>query len=163
MCAIDDDAGLVQTLDHLQAEVAEAGIGSFLATVADTVLDVVGELDHADAEGLVRIDQVQVVLDRPGALEVEEYAELAVGLGRFEVGGALDEGEPGVLIDGADPIAQYPEGGPRAFEHGDGRPGRGDAPLDIQVDVLAAHRERTYRIDDDGLVVNTIMIEPGHA
>ena len=94
---------------------------------------------------------------------MEEYAEFAVGLGRFEVGGTLDEGEPGVRFDRADPIAQYPEGGPRALEHGDGRPGRGDAPLDIQVDVLAAHRERTYRIDDDGLVVNTIMIEPGHA
>ena len=37
MRAIDDDAGLVQALDYLQAEVAEAGIGAFLAAVADAV------------------------------------------------------------------------------------------------------------------------------
>ena len=88
---------------------------------------------------------------------------LPSALACLEVGGTLDEGEPGVLVDGADPIAEHTESLAGAFEDGDGRGGRGGAALDVPVDVLAAHRERADRIDDDGLVVNAIVIEFRHA
>ena len=112
MGAIDDDARLVEALDHLEAEGAEARVGSLLAAIAHAVLHVVGQLDHADAQSLVGVDQVEVVLDRLGSLEVEEHAELAGGLSRREVSGARDLDKPRVLIDGAEPVPSARRVGP---------------------------------------------------
>ena len=88
---------------------------------------------------------------------------LPVGLGRCEVGGALDEGEPRVRIDGADPIAQNAKGGACAVEDPDGGAGRSGAAFDPPVDVLAAQHEGTDRIDHNGFVVNALVIQRGHA
>ena len=52
--------------------------------------------------------------------------------------------------------------GPGALEDRDGGPRCGGAALDPPVDVLAAHHERTDRVDHDGLVMDAVVIEPGH-
>ena len=161
--AIDDDAGLVEALDYPEAEVAEPGVRSFFAPVADTVLDVVGKLDHADAEGLVRIDQVDVVLDRLGSLEMEEHTELAVRLGGSDVGGALDEDKPRVRVDSADPVTKNAKRRPGPLEGADGGARRGGAALDPPVDVLAAQHERTDGVDHNGFIVDAVVIQLGHA
>src|SRR5215831_18786232 len=93
MRTVDYHAGLVQALDDVDAEPAEPGVGPFLAAVADPVLHVVGQLDHADADALVGVDQVETVLDRIGALKVEDDAQSPIALRGINVVCATNQAE----------------------------------------------------------------------
>ena len=85
--AVDDDSSSVQTLDQGNAEVAESGVGSLFTSVADSILDVVGKLDDANAELLVDRDQVEIVLDWCSALQVEDDAEASGLFDCIDIGG----------------------------------------------------------------------------
>src|SRR5215510_8258173 len=93
MRTVDYHAGLVQALDDVDAEPAEPCVGPFLAAVAHSILHVVGQLDHADADALVGVDQVETVLDRIGALKVEDDAQPPIALGGVYVVGATHKAE----------------------------------------------------------------------
>src|SRR5262249_32642257 len=146
---VDHHAGLVQALDDVDAEPAEPGIGAFLAAVADPVLHVVSQLDHADADALVGVDQVETVLDRIGALKVEDDAQSSVALGGVYVVSATNQAETlrGIYLPG--PQAQ---GAKRRFgvvpsaDRG-GHRRRPAAP--VQVEMARLHQQGTNRVDDD--------------
>ena len=60
---VDEDAQLVHLTDGVDAEIAQTLVAALEAAVAQQVTLVVGELDHAHAEGVEEAEAVQVVLD----------------------------------------------------------------------------------------------------
>ena len=106
MRAVHDDAHLVQPLHQVAAEAREARVAGLLAAVAHAIADIVGELHHAHAERVVRVHEVQVALDRVGALEVENQPELAVLLGCGDVGRLPHQHEIRARVDQAMPAAE---------------------------------------------------------
>jgi hypothetical protein len=138
----------------VDAEPAEPGVGPFLAAVADAVLYVVGQLHHTDADALVGVDEVEIVLDRVGALKVEDDAQSSIALRGVHVVSTTNKGQifRGIYLPG--PQA---EGEKRRFgvlppaDRGRHRR-RPAAPVEIEVARL--HQQRAHRVDDNRCFMN---------
>src|SRR6266404_5046871 len=85
MTAIDYDPRLVQPLDELDSKTAQACIGPLFTSVPNVVLDVVGQLNNADAERFVEVDQVKVILDGLRALKVQIKPQVSALFGLLNV------------------------------------------------------------------------------
>jgi hypothetical protein len=153
MRAVDDEPRLFDPADEVASELAEAAIARLLAAVADPVPHVVGELNHAHAELGIGLDEVEVVLDRIGALEMENQAERPLALRRLDVGGAADEAQIVAPAQHPVPAGQIPQRLGRAGRAADGRRAGGDAAFLVPVDELAPAQQRAGAVDDDRIVV----------
>ena len=162
MRAVHDDAHLVQPLHQVAAEAREARVAGLLAAVAHAIADIVGELHHAHAERVVRVHEVQVVLDRVGALEVENQPELLVLLGCGDVGRLPHQHEIGARVDQAVPAAEVAQGLLCRSRAAHGRGAGRDAPFDIPVDELLPAQQRAGAVDDDGFLVQLGSGGRGH-
>lgn len=83
---VHDHSQAVELGHELAAEPAESGVAGLLAPVRGRAAHVVGQLDDAHSEPPVDFGQVQIVLERAGSLEVQHDGQLAVVLGRTDVG-----------------------------------------------------------------------------
>src|SRR3984957_960568 len=116
---VDDDPRPVELRDKLAAEPAESRIPRLLATVRGRAAHVVGQLDDADSQPVVNLDQIPVVLERAGPLEVQHDGELAVTLGRADVRGVGGQAELVALSHHPEDAAKQGHRLPAALPGGD--------------------------------------------
>ena len=82
---------LLERLDHLMSEVAQAGVAGLHAAVADEIAAVVGELNDAHAALVEHGDAIEVFADRRGFLKAIDDAQLALALRPHQVRALEDQ------------------------------------------------------------------------
>ena len=153
MAAVDDQAQVVAALDQILAEQTEPRIRAFQRTVADPAFHVVGQLHHAEAERLVGVEQVEIVLDRVRALEMEHDSQVTGLFGVLDVGGTAGQTQTVMALDEPMPA---PEDAQRLFRRladRDGRDDGGQPAVHVVGDIGRVHQKRADPVDDDGVAM----------
>src|ERR1700722_2127891 len=150
MAAIDDDARLIQALDEFHAEAAQSRIGSLLATVADAIFDVVRQLDHSNAQRLIKIDPIEIIVDGIGTLEMQIEAKTFALLCEFDVVSAPYQEHIVTFPKQAMPSGELLQGR-MGIARGDRRRKSRDAAFAVPVKM--AVRQRANGIDHDAVGV----------
>ena len=96
MGEVDGQGEILHAPDDLPAEFAEPGIARLEAAIAHAVARIVGELHHAQAARLEQVEEIELVLDGVGALEMQHDGGLAGRLGGSDLGDRA--GDPDLLL-----------------------------------------------------------------
>lgn len=136
------------------AEIAEPAIARFVASGADQVLRVVGDLRDADAELLEQLDMGELVLEGADVLKAEDDPGLAHALGQLDVGGAAHRHDQLVIVpQPALPLADVAHRPGKILPYRAGAVGRGQpASAHVFKDRAAPIRD-DQAVDDDHCVV----------
>ena len=104
---VDQHADVVHLLDHVAAvELRDAVVLILPATGGDKILDVVRELDDADAQGVVDLDEIDFVLQRGGVLEAENHRGATGSADGLDVlAGARERDQVKVVVEQPVPLA----------------------------------------------------------
>ena len=151
---VDDNAQAVKLRHELAAEPAEPCIARLLASVRGRAAHVVGQLDNADSQPVVDLDQIRVVLERAGPLEVQHDGKLAVTLGRTDVCGVGGQAELVALSYHPEDLAEPVHRLPAALPGGNADHARAGAARSPGVEGLAPVFARAGAVDDDCVGMN---------
>ena len=158
---IDQETQPVALLHHLSTEAAEPCVVQLATPAAHVVLGVVGQLQHPQAERVEDLEIVEVGLDGPGVLEVQDKAHLPLGLALLQLpDGAADADLVGVPIEELDVLVDAVHGLDKVvLLLGDGREPAADATVHERADLglllLEEARRGEAGIEDEGLVVQS--------
>lgn len=112
----------------------------------------------ADPERLVGVDEIEVVLDRGGALKVKDDPGFSLGFGVADIRRAPDQDEIVTLANEFEPTSDFRQGDVRRRPSPDGRSDDSNATVLVQAEIAFFHQQWTNGVDDNRVLVQSCAV-----